>query len=36
MTTLAVTLVRPRIGKLPENLRPACVQILREIVSAEA
>ena len=36
MTTLAAPLVRRRIGKLPEDLRPACVQILREIVGAEA
>jgi hypothetical protein len=36
MTTLAVPLVRRGIGKLPEDLRPGCVQILREIVGAEA
>jgi hypothetical protein len=36
MTTLAVQLVRRRIGKLPENLRPACVQNLQEIVGSEA
>jgi len=36
MTTLAVPLVRRRIGMLPEDLRPACVQILREIVGVDA
>ena len=36
MTTLAMPLVRRRIGSLPEDLRPACVQILRKIVGAEA
>jgi hypothetical protein len=36
MNTLAAPLVRRRIGRLPEGLQPACVQILREIVGAEA
>lgn len=36
MTTLATPHVRRRIGSLPEDLRPACVQILREIVGADA
>jgi mRNA interferase MazF len=36
LTTLALPLVRRRIGRLPEDLRPGCVQILREIVGAEA
>ena len=36
MTTLAAPLVRRRIGRLPEDLRPACVRILREIVGAQA
>ena len=36
MTTLAVPLVRRRIGRLPEDLRPGCVQILHEVVGAEA
>jgi mRNA interferase MazF len=36
MTTLATPLVRRRIGKLPEDLRPGCVQSLREIVGADA
>jgi hypothetical protein len=36
MATLAVPLVRRRIGKLPEDLQPACVQNLREIVGADA
>jgi hypothetical protein len=31
-----VPLVRRRIGRPPEDLRPACVQMLREIVCAEA
>ena len=35
-TTLAMPLVRRHIGSLPEDLRPACVQILREIVGADA
>ncbi len=36
MTTLATPLVRRRIGRLPEDLKPTCVRILREIVGAEA
>ena len=36
MTTLAAPLVRRRIGRLPEDLRPACVRILREIVCAKS
>jgi hypothetical protein len=36
MTTLAVLLVRLRIGRLPEDLRPAGVQNLQEIVGADA
>ena len=36
MTTLAMPLVRRRIGSLPEDLRPACVQILRQVVGVEA
>lgn len=36
MTTLAARLVRRRIGRLPEDLRPDCVRILREIVGGEA
>jgi mRNA interferase MazF len=36
MTTLATPLVRRRIGRLPEDLRPACVRILREIVGAKS
>jgi mRNA interferase MazF len=36
MTTLAAPLVRRWIGRLPEDLRPACVQILQEIVGADA
>ena len=36
MTTLAAPLVRRRIGRLPEDLQPACVRILRVIVGAEA
>ena len=35
LTTLALPLVRRRIGRLPEALKPACAQILREIVGAE-
>jgi mRNA interferase MazF len=34
MTTLATPLVRRRIGKLPEDLRPACGRILLELVGA--
>ena len=34
MTTLAMPLIKRRIGSLPPDLRPACVQILREIVCA--
>jgi mRNA interferase MazF len=34
MTTLATPLVRRRNGKLPEDLRPACVRILLELVGA--
>jgi mRNA interferase MazF len=34
MTTLATPLVRRRIGKLPEDLRRACVPILLELVGA--
>jgi hypothetical protein len=34
MTTLATPLVRRRIGKLPEDLRPACVRFLLELVDA--
>jgi hypothetical protein len=34
MTTLATPLVRRRIGKLSEDLRPACVRILLELVGA--
>ena len=34
MTTLATPLVRRRIGTLPEDLRPACVRILLELVGA--
>jgi hypothetical protein len=33
-TTLATPLVRRRIGKLPEDLRPACVRFLLELVGA--
>jgi mRNA interferase MazF len=36
MTTLAMTLVRQRISNLPEDLRPTCVQILRQVVGVEA
>jgi hypothetical protein len=36
MTTLAVLLVCRRIGRLPEDLRPAGVQNLQEIVGADA
>jgi hypothetical protein len=36
MTTLAMPLVRRRIGSLPEDLRPACVQILRQVVGVDA
>ena len=36
MTTLAMPLVRRSIGSLPADLRAACVQILREIVGADA
>ena len=36
MATLAVPLVRRRMGKLPEDLWPACVQNLREIGGADA
>lgn len=36
MTTLAMPLLRRRIGSLPEDLRPACVQILRQVVGVEA
>jgi hypothetical protein len=36
MTTLAMPLVRRRIGNLPEDLRPACVQILRQVVGVDA
>ncbi|WP_411874391.1 type II toxin-antitoxin system PemK/MazF family toxin [Vulcanococcus limneticus] len=36
MTTLAMPLVRRRIGSLPEDLRPACVQILRQVVGDDA
>ncbi len=36
MTTLAAPLVRRRIGRLPEDLRPACGRILREIVGAKS
>jgi mRNA interferase MazF len=34
MTTLAAPLVRRRIGRLPQDLRPTCVRILREILGA--
>jgi hypothetical protein len=34
MTTLATPLVRRGIGTLPEDLRPACVRILLELVGA--
>ena len=34
MTTLAMPLIRRRIGSLPPDLRPVCVQILRGIVGA--
>jgi mRNA interferase MazF len=34
MTTLAMPLIKRRIGSLPPDLRPACVQVLREIVCA--
>jgi hypothetical protein len=34
MTTLATPLVCRRIGTLPEDLRPACVLILVELVGA--
>jgi mRNA interferase MazF len=34
MTTLATPLVRRRIGTRPEDLRPACVRILLELVAA--
>jgi hypothetical protein len=34
MTTLATRLVRRRIGTLPEDLPPACVRILLELVGA--
>jgi hypothetical protein len=36
MTTLAMPLIRRRIGSLPPDHRPVCVQILREIVCAAA
>jgi mRNA interferase MazF len=36
MTTLAMPIVRRRIGSLPEDLRPACVQILRQVVGVDA
>ena len=36
MTTLAMPLLRRRIGSLPEDLRPACDQILRQVVGVEA
>lgn len=36
MTTLAMPLVRRHIGSLPEDLRPACVQILRQVVGVDA
>jgi mRNA interferase MazF len=36
MTTLAMPLVRRRIGSLPEDLRPACGQILRQVVGVDA
>jgi mRNA interferase MazF len=35
MTTLAMPLIRRRIGSLPPDLRPACVEILRGIVGAD-
>ena len=35
MTTLAMPLIRRRIGSLPSDLRPACVEILLKIVCAE-
>jgi mRNA interferase MazF len=35
MTTLAMPLIRRRIGSLPSDLRPVCVQILRGIVGAD-
>jgi hypothetical protein len=34
MTTLLTPLVRRRIGTLPEDLQPACVRILLELVGA--
>jgi len=34
MTTLSTPLVRRRIGTLPEDLRPAFVRILLELVGA--
>jgi mRNA interferase MazF len=34
MPTLSTPLVRRRIGKLPEDLRPACLRILLELVGA--
>jgi hypothetical protein len=34
MATLATPLVRRRIGTLHEDLRPACVGILLELVGA--
>ena len=36
MTTLAMPLVRRRIGRLPADLRAACVQILRQVVGVDA
>jgi mRNA interferase MazF len=36
MTTLPIPLVRRRIVSLPTDLRPACVQTLREIVGVDA
>ena len=35
MTTLAMPLIRRHIGNLPEDLRPACVQILRKVVGVD-
>jgi hypothetical protein len=35
LTTLAAPLVRRRIGRLPEDLRLAGVQLLQEIVGAD-
>ena len=34
MTTLLTPLVRRRISTLPDDLRPACVRILLELVGA--